>query len=54
MRFLVSMPEELHGALRAAARKRGQTLSGFIRDTLWDWLREYTEKETKKKEGEFS
>lgn len=38
MRFLISVPEELHNALRCESTKRGQTLTGLIRGILWDWL----------------
>ncbi len=37
VRFLVSVPAELHGILKEAARTYGQTLNGLIRQILWDW-----------------
>lgn len=37
IRFLVSVPDSLHWDLRAAARERGQTLNGLLREILWDW-----------------
>lgn len=39
MRFLISVPEHLHEALRNESRQRGQTLTGLIRTILWDWLK---------------
>ena len=37
VRFLISVPAELHSKLKAASKKEGQTLTGFIRKILWDW-----------------
>lgn len=37
MRFLISIPEQLHAKLKAASKCRGQTLTGMIREILWDW-----------------
>ena len=39
MRFLISVPEELHSSLREISRARGQTLAGLIRGILWDWVK---------------
>ena len=40
VRFLISVPMELRNELRSAARKGGFTLSGLIRQILWDWVKE--------------
>lgn len=37
VRFLISIPTELHSKLKEASKKEGQTLTGFIRKILWDW-----------------
>lgn len=37
VRFLVSVPGDLHQALKVQANARGQTLAGLIRQILWDW-----------------
>lgn len=37
IRFLVSVPVSLHQQLKQAAAAQGQTLSGLIRQILWDW-----------------
>lgn len=38
VRLLVSMPEGLKAKLKEKAKPRGQTLSGLIREILWDWI----------------
>ena len=38
MRFLISVPKELHEKLKAASRAQGQTLTGLIRSILWEWI----------------
>lgn len=38
MRFLVSVTEQMHSRLKAESKRRGQTLTGLIREILWDWL----------------
>lgn len=38
MRFLVSMTEDMHDDLKQISRRRGQTLSGLIREIVWQWL----------------
>lgn len=38
MRFLISVPEILHKALKEESKHRGQTLTGMIRGILWDWI----------------
>lgn len=38
IRFLISVPQELHQTLREISKTRGQTLTGFIREILWDWF----------------
>ena len=43
VRFLVSVPEELHNALKEQAKAQGQTLSGLIRAILWDWMQKSEE-----------
>ena len=40
IRFLVSVPDGLHRGLKRAAKDRGQTLSGLLREILWDWMKE--------------
>ena len=37
IRFLVNIPAGLHTFLKEAARAKGQTLNGLIREILWDW-----------------
>lgn len=37
-RFLISTTDELHKALQEHAKSQGQTLSGMIRQILWDWV----------------
>lgn len=39
MRFLISVPEELHEMLKQRSKSRGQTLSGLIREILWEWVK---------------
>lgn len=41
IRFLISVPTELHELLKAAATVKGQTLNGFIRGILWDWVQSH-------------
>lgn len=43
MRFLISVPEILHKALKEESKHRGQTLTGMIRGILWDWIQEQRE-----------
>ena len=38
IRFLISIPEELRDDLKRLARPMGQTLTGIIRQALWDWV----------------
>ena len=38
IRFLISIPEELRNILRTEASVRGQTVTGVIREILWDWV----------------
>lgn len=40
VRFLISTTEEMWGDLKASAEQRGQTLSGLIRQILWDWAKQ--------------
>lgn len=40
MRFLISIPDCLHRDIKEIAQERGQTLTGLIREILWDWLKE--------------
>lgn len=40
MRFIISTPRELHATLKACAKRRGTTLTGLIRDILWQWVRD--------------
>lgn len=35
MRFLITVPDELHKKLCQAADTRGQTLSALVREFLW-------------------
>ena len=37
IRFLLSVPDDLHRNLRTAAKVRGQTLNGLLREILWEW-----------------
>ena len=39
IRFLINVPEELKDILKANAKSRGQTLTGLIRQILWDWVK---------------
>ena len=39
IRFLISIPEGVHGELKAISKERGQTLNGLIRQIIWDWRR---------------
>ena len=38
MRFLVTVPDEMHTLLKCQSHSRGQTLTGLIRQILWEWL----------------
>lgn len=40
MRFLINVPEELKERLKQESKRRGQTLTGLIREILWDWVRD--------------
>lgn len=40
MRFLISVPDNLHEMLKAESMRRGQTLAGLIREILWAWVQE--------------
>lgn len=40
MRFLISVPDKMHEQLKAESKRRGQTLTGLIREILWQWLKE--------------
>ena len=40
MRFLISVPEALHSGLKRHSKRMGYTLTGLIREILWDWLRQ--------------
>lgn len=40
VRFLVNIPIGLHQVLREHAKMQGQTLTGLIRQILWDWAEE--------------
>ena len=44
MRFLISAPESLHKILKEIAQRKGQTLAGLIREILWDWVKQNTNK----------
>ena len=50
-RFLISTTDELWEYLKQRASKRGQTLSGLVRDTLREWA-EADGKDIKKWDGE--
>lgn len=45
MRFLINVPETLHERLKQASRRRGQTLTGLIREILWAWVESETSEE---------
>lgn len=38
IRFLINIPIELREKLKFQAKQKGQTLTGLIRDILWDWV----------------
>ena len=38
IRFLINIPDSLHRKLKIEALAKGQTLTGFIRSILWDWV----------------
>lgn len=38
IRFLINIPDCLHKKLKTEALAKGQTLTGFIRGILWDWV----------------
>ena len=38
VRFLISVPDELHGSLKDISKRYGKPLTGLIRDILWNWL----------------
>ena len=38
VRFLISVPDTLHKTLKSCAGSRGQTLTGLIREILWEWV----------------
>lgn len=44
VRFLINVPEDLRNLLRTESKKRGQTLTGLIREILWDWVKKNEEK----------
>lgn len=50
MRFLISVPDELHRKLKSVSKRYGKPLTGMIRDILWDWL-EGREDEERGKRG---
>lgn len=39
VRFLISVPENLRDMLKENAQSQGQTMSGLIRQILWDWVK---------------
>lgn len=44
IRFLITIPRDLHGELKETAAQRGQTLTGLIRGILWDWISQHSGK----------
>ncbi len=50
VRFLISTTEEMHTGFKRAADQRGQTLSGLIRQILWDWWEAHRTEQTSKDE----
>ena len=42
IRFLITIPRDLHGELKETAAQRGQTLTGLIRGILWDWISQHS------------
>lgn len=38
VRFLISIPVELREKLKRLANLKGQTLTGLIRQILWEWV----------------
>lgn len=52
IRFLITIPRDLHGELKETAAQRGQTLTGLIRGILWDWISQHSG-ETPDIEGAF-
>nr|DAO47372.1 MAG TPA: hypothetical protein [Caudoviricetes sp.] len=41
--MILRIPTELKEQLKKAADERGQTLTGLIRQILWEWAEEITE-----------
>lgn len=39
VRFLISIPMDLRQQLQEQAVANGQTLTGFIRQILWEWAK---------------
>lgn len=39
VRFLLSVPEELHSILKTEAAAQGYTLNGIVRQILWEWAK---------------
>lgn len=37
VRFLIAIPEGLHSEIKATAQAHGQTVTGLIRQILWEW-----------------
>ena len=37
--MVLRFPTELKEALKAAAEERGQTLTGLIKQILWEWVK---------------
>ncbi len=37
VRFLIAIPEVLHNEIKAMAQAKGQTVTGLIRQILWEW-----------------
>lgn len=44
VRFLISVPAELHSLLKEASKREGQTLTGYVRKILWDWVQRNEER----------
>ena len=39
-RFLISTTEDMYQKIKCVSAKRGQTITGLIREILWDWIKE--------------
>ena len=40
IRFIISTPTGMHETLKDIAQRQGQTLTGLIRQILWEWIKD--------------